>query len=66
MSRRTFQRKFAESFGMGPMAALNSLRLEQAKILASSGRLSSKEVQRHIRGTVRTAAAARNRARGAC
>ena len=66
MSRRTFQRKFAEHFGMGPMAALNSLRREQAKILFSSGRLSSKEVQRHIRGTVRTAAAARNRARGAC
>jgi len=66
MSRRTFQRKFAESFGMGPMAALNSLRLEQAKILASSGRLSGKEVQRHIRGTARTAAAARNRASGAC
>lgn len=69
MSRRTFQRKFAEHFGMGPVAALNSLRREQAKILVGSGHLSGKEVQRHTgsaRGTSRTAATARNRDGGAC
>jgi len=69
MSRRTFQRKFAENFGMGPIAALNSLRREQAEILASSGRLSGKEVQRHTRptrGVSGAAAAVRNRASGAC
>jgi transcriptional regulator GlxA family with amidase domain len=65
MSRRTFQRKFAEHFGMGPIAALNSLRREQADILAGSGHLSEKEIQRHTRsaqGASRAAAAMRNRA----
>lgn len=69
MSRRTFQRKFVQNFGMGPIAALNSLRRERAEILASSGRLSGKEVQRHTklaRGIPRPAAAARTRARGDC
>jgi len=54
---------------MGPIAALNSLRREQAEILASSGRLSGKEVQRHTRptrGVSGAAAAVRNRASGAC
>ena len=68
MSRRTFQRKFVENFGMGPIAALNSLRRERAEILAGSGRLSAKDVQRYTkptRGISRPAAAARNRASGA-
>jgi transcriptional regulator GlxA family with amidase domain len=49
MSRRSFQRKFTENFGMTPMAALHSLRRERAEILASSGRLSGKEIQRHTK-----------------
>jgi len=67
MSRRSFQRKFTQNFGMTPMAALHSLRRERAEILASSGRLSGKEIQRHTkltRGASGSAVAARTHARG--
>ncbi|WP_257624908.1 GlxA family transcriptional regulator [Variovorax boronicumulans] len=44
MSRRTFQRKFKQSFGMGPIDVLRIVRSERELILSSAGRLTKKEV----------------------
>lgn len=48
MSRRSFQRKFTESFGMSPVAALSSLRLEHAQLLTRAGSLSRKAIAREV------------------
>lgn len=49
MSRRTFQRKFRESFGMGPSDALKILRSEREHLLKMTGQLSNKEISRHVK-----------------
>lgn len=46
MSRRSFQRKFTQQFGMPPMEALMQLRRERAAILAEPGTLSGKQIRR--------------------
>jgi len=48
MSRRTFQRKFKESFGIGPSDVLKILRTEREQVLSKTGRLSRKEVARQV------------------
>lgn len=48
MSRRTFQRKFKESFGMGPSDVLKILRSEREQVLLTAGKLSRKEVARQV------------------
>lgn len=48
MSRRTFQRKFKESFGIGPSDVLKILRMEREQVLLKAGRLSRKEVARQV------------------
>jgi transcriptional regulator GlxA family with amidase domain len=48
MSRRTFQRKFKETFGMSPTEALVSLREERIDSLMTSGKLTRKELARSV------------------
>lgn len=48
MSRRTFQRKFKESFGVGPTDILKILRSEREQVLSKAGRLSKKEIARQV------------------
>jgi len=48
MSRRTFQRKFKENFGVGPSDVLKILRMEREQVLLKAGRLSRKEVAREV------------------
>jgi len=48
MSRRSFQRKFTASTGVSPMAALVSLRREQAGLLERGGALSRKAIARSV------------------
>ncbi len=48
MSRRTFQRKFKESFGVGPSDVLKSLRTEREHALLAAGQLSRKEISREV------------------
>ena len=48
MSRRTFQRKFKESFGVAPSEVLKILRLEREQVLLKAGQLSRKELARKI------------------
>lgn len=48
MSRRSFQRKFTASTGVSPMAALASLRREQAGLLERGGRLTRKAIARSV------------------
>lgn len=46
MSRRTFQRKFRQSFGITPVELLRTLRAERSQLLAGAGPLTRKEMQR--------------------
>jgi transcriptional regulator GlxA family with amidase domain len=46
MSRRTFQRRFVESFGEPPMVTLRRMREERASLVRSGGKLSLKQVNR--------------------
>ncbi|MGP3507276.1 GlxA family transcriptional regulator [Paracidovorax citrulli] len=48
MSRRTFQRKFKESFGVGPSDVVKILRAEREQQLLNAGHLPRKEVARQI------------------
>jgi transcriptional regulator GlxA family with amidase domain len=48
MSRRSFQRKFTASTGVSPMAALASLRREQAGLLERGAALTRKAVARSV------------------
>ncbi|MDB5851049.1 MAG: transcriptional regulator, AraC family with amidase-like domain [Rhodoferax sp.] len=48
MSRRTFQRKFKASFGVGPSDVLKSLRTEREQALLTAGQLSRKEISREV------------------
>jgi transcriptional regulator GlxA family with amidase domain len=48
MSRRSFQRKFSEHFGMTPMEVLRTLRQERARVLEAAGNLSRKEIARQV------------------
>lgn len=48
MSRRSFQRKFTASAGVSPMAALASLRREQAGLLERGAALTRKAVARSV------------------
>lgn len=46
MSRRTFQRKFKQSFGMAPSDVLRILRSERELVVSSAGRLTRKQIAR--------------------
>ncbi len=48
MSRRTFQRKFKQSFGVTPVELLRTLRAERSALLTRAGRVSRKERQRAV------------------
>lgn len=48
MSRRSFQRKFTEHFGIPPMEVLRNLRLERAAVIEHAGKLSRKEIARQV------------------
>ena len=48
MSRRSFQRKFKESFGVGPSDVLKILRCEREQQLSKAGHLPKKELARMI------------------
>jgi transcriptional regulator GlxA family with amidase domain len=60
MSRRTFQRKFKETFGISPTEALASLREERASSLLATGKLTKKELAREV-GTESDKVEIRNR-----
>lgn len=48
MSRRTFQRKFKQAFGVPPLGVLKNLRTERYEALVQSGRMTRKEFERSI------------------
>ena len=48
MSRRTFQRKFIAHFGVAPTEVLRMLRRERAGAVQASGKMSKKEMERHL------------------
>ncbi|WP_306437090.1 GlxA family transcriptional regulator [Bordetella genomosp. 9] len=48
MSRRTFQRRFKQHFGVPPQELLKTLRQENAKLLLASGKLSRKDLARQV------------------
>lgn len=48
MSRRTFQRRFKQHFGVSPHALLKTLRQENAKLLLASGKLTKKDLSRQV------------------
>jgi transcriptional regulator GlxA family with amidase domain len=49
MSRRTFQRRFVESFGAPPMAKIRQMRDERASLMQEAGGLSRKQTARWTR-----------------
>ncbi|WP_349291681.1 AraC family transcriptional regulator [Achromobacter sp. Marseille-Q0513] len=48
MSRRTFQRKFIAHFGVAPTEVLRMLRRERAGAVQATGKMSKKEMERHL------------------
>lgn len=48
MSRRSFQRKFKETFGVSPLGVLKNLRAERHETLAASGGMSRKQIRRVV------------------
>ncbi|GAB2462604.1 GlxA family transcriptional regulator [Comamonas humi] len=49
MSRRTFQRRFKQSFGVTPVELLRTLRAERSQLLARAGKITRKEGYRLTR-----------------
>lgn len=48
MSRRTFQRRFKQHFGVPPQELLKTLRQENARLLLASGKLTKKDLARQV------------------